>query len=209
MLHLPVMGGDTPAHDARLAAPIAGVYVCGDAAGVESGAVSLESGRLAGLAAAAYLGSPHPDSARLTSLARGRLAYLRRGRRGLVRREAKAALARAARRWRHPHPKPCEGQGTGFTPIPVSSTGQALTFPLDGGRDSAAMRTRAGLKPAPTIAIRRGGQWASGSSSTNVAPSPAALSARIEPPCASTSFLAMVNPSPAPPVARLREGSTR
>ena len=97
MLQLPVMGGDTPAHDARLAAPIAGVYVCGDAAGVENGAVSLESGRFAGLAATAYLGIPHPDSERLTRLARGRLAYLRRGRRGLARREAKAALARAAR----------------------------------------------------------------------------------------------------------------
>ena len=99
MLQLPVMGGDTPAHDARLAAAIPGVYVCGDAAGVENGAVAMESGRMAGLAAAAYLGSPHPDSARLTSLARGRLAYLRRGRRGLARREAKAALARAARGW--------------------------------------------------------------------------------------------------------------
>ena len=97
MLQLPVMGGETPAHDARLAAAIAGVYICGDAAGVENGAVSLESGRLAGLAATAYLGIPHPDSERLTRLARGRLAYLRRGRRGLVRREAKAALARAAR----------------------------------------------------------------------------------------------------------------
>ena len=96
MLQLPVMGGDTPAHDARLAAAIAGVFVCGDAAGVESGAVSLESGRLAGLAAAAYVGSPHPDSERLTRLARGRLAYLRRGRTGHARREAKAALARAA-----------------------------------------------------------------------------------------------------------------
>ena len=95
-LDLPVLGGETPAHDNRLAAAIAGVYVCGDAAGVESGAVSLESGRLAGLAAAAYLGIPHPDSERLTKLVRGRLAYLRRGRRGLARREAKAALARAA-----------------------------------------------------------------------------------------------------------------
>ena len=96
-LDLPVLGGETPAHDADSATPVSGVWVCGDAAGVENGAVSLESGRLAGLAAAAYLGIPHPDSERLTRLARGRLAYLRRGRRGLVRREAKAALARAVR----------------------------------------------------------------------------------------------------------------
>ncbi len=97
ILDLPVMGGDTPAHDKRFATPVAGVYVCGDGAGVENGAVALESGRLAGLAAAAFLGRAHPDAGRQTSLARGRLAYLRRGGRGLARREAKAALARAAR----------------------------------------------------------------------------------------------------------------
>ncbi len=97
MVDLPIMGGRTPAHDAGFATTIPGVFVCGDAAGVENGAVSLESGRLAGLAAAAYVGSPHPDAERLTKLARGRLAYLRRGRRGRERREAKAALAGAAR----------------------------------------------------------------------------------------------------------------
>ena len=96
MLDLPVMGGETPAHDKRFATPVAGVYVCGDGAGVENGAVALESGRLAGLAAAAFLGRAHPDTGRLTSLARGRLAYLRRGGRGRERREAKAVLARAA-----------------------------------------------------------------------------------------------------------------
>ena len=95
-LDLPVLGGETPAHDKRFATPIAGVYVCGDGAGVENGAVALESGRLAGLAVADYVGSPHPDAERLTKLARGRLAYLRRGRRGRERRDAKAVLARAA-----------------------------------------------------------------------------------------------------------------
>ena len=73
------------------------MYVCGDGSGVENGAVSLESGRLAGLAAAGYLGKSHPDAERLTKLAQGRLAYLRRGGRGHARREAKAALALAAR----------------------------------------------------------------------------------------------------------------
>ena len=97
MVDLPIMGGQTPAHDASLATPIPGVFVCGDAAGVENGAVALESGRLAGLAAADYLGSPHPDAERLTKLARGRLAYLRRGRRGRERRDAKAMAARAVR----------------------------------------------------------------------------------------------------------------
>ena len=94
MADLPIVGGRTPAHDSGLATPVSGVYVCGDGAGVENGAVAMESGRLVGLAAAAYLGSAHPDAERLTSLARGRLAYLRRGSRGRARREAKAALAR-------------------------------------------------------------------------------------------------------------------
>ena len=93
VVDLPIMGGRTPAHDASMAAPVPGVFVCGDAAGVENGAVALESGRLAGLAAAAYLGRPHPDTERLIKLARGRLAYLRRGRRGRERREAKALAA--------------------------------------------------------------------------------------------------------------------
>ena len=95
-LDVPVMGGYTPAHDKRFATPIAGVFVCGDGAGVENGAVSLESGRLAGLAVATYLGKSHLDAEQLTKLARGRLAYLRRGSRGRARRKAKAALARAA-----------------------------------------------------------------------------------------------------------------
>ncbi len=97
MVDLPILGGRTPAHYSGLSTSMTGVFVCGDAAGVENGAVASESGRLAGLAAAAFLGSAHPDAERLTKLARGRLAYLRRGSRGLARREAKAALARAAR----------------------------------------------------------------------------------------------------------------
>ena len=96
-LDMPALGGETPAHDRGFATPTAGVYVCGDGAGVENGAVALESGRLAGLAAADYLGRPHPDGERLTKRARGRLAYLRRGRRGRERRAAKVALARVAR----------------------------------------------------------------------------------------------------------------
>ena len=93
MVDLPIMGGRTPAHDRGFATPLAGVYVCGDGAGVENGAVALESGRLAGLAAAAYLGSRTRTSGRLTKLARGRLAYLRRG-------AGDARGGRRRRRWR-------------------------------------------------------------------------------------------------------------
>ena len=93
-----IMGGPVPVHDQQMGTPVPGLYVCGDVAGVENGAVSLESGRLAGLWAARGLGHVHPRAASQESLARGRLAYLRRGRRGHLRREAKAALVSEYRR---------------------------------------------------------------------------------------------------------------
>ncbi len=96
LLELEALGGPVPVHDRRMATPLAGLYVCGDAAGVENGAVALESGRLAGLWAARWLGREHPQAAAFERLARGRLAYLRRGRRGLLRRQARALLAKAA-----------------------------------------------------------------------------------------------------------------
>lgn len=88
-----IMGGAVPVHSKYMVTPIAGVYVCGDASGVENGAVSLESGRITGLAAAEDLGYVHPQAIAHEQLARSRLGYLRRGRRGLLRRNAKAALA--------------------------------------------------------------------------------------------------------------------
>ena len=87
------LGGPVPVHDRRMATPVSGLYVCGDAAGVENGAVSVESGRLAGLWAARELGYTHADTESEERLARGRLGYLRRGRRGLLVRMAKADLA--------------------------------------------------------------------------------------------------------------------
>jgi sarcosine oxidase subunit alpha len=73
--------------------PVPGVYVCGDASGVENGAAALESGRLAGLYASGSLGYSLSDAEKHEKLARARLGYLRRGRRGAMRREAKARLA--------------------------------------------------------------------------------------------------------------------
>ena len=87
------LGGLVPVCNRRMATPLGGLYVCGDAAGVENGAVSLESGRLAGLWAAADLGYAHPRVDYHERLARARLGYLRRGPGGLLRRRARAALA--------------------------------------------------------------------------------------------------------------------
>ena len=86
-----IMGGVVPVHDRRMATSVPGHYVCGDASGVENGAVSLESGQLAGLWAAKSVGRSHPQFEPFEKLARARLGYLRRGRRGLLRRKAKAA----------------------------------------------------------------------------------------------------------------------
>ena len=87
-----VLGGPVPIHGRDMGTAVPGLYVCGDLAGVENGAVALESGRLAGLSAARGLGFSHPDAETLERLARARLGHLRRGRRGLARRQAKSEL---------------------------------------------------------------------------------------------------------------------
>ncbi|MCH8206668.1 MAG: FAD-dependent oxidoreductase [Chloroflexi bacterium] len=94
----PVLGGLVPVHDRWMETPLPGLFVCGDVAGVENGAVALESGRLVGLRLAHLLGYRHPRAGEQERLARGRLAYLRRGSRGGMRREAKAAIAVEHRR---------------------------------------------------------------------------------------------------------------
>ena len=91
-MDISILGGKVPVHDRNFATLGAGLYICGDASGVESGATAMETGRLAGLAASAYLGYSHPDAEALAKMARGRLGYLRRGRRGRLRRDAKGAL---------------------------------------------------------------------------------------------------------------------
>jgi len=93
MVHdAPSLGGGVPVHDRWMETTARGLYVCGDGAGVENGAISLETGRLAGLSAAAGLGYVHPEARAQESLARRRLGYLRRGRRGGLRRAAKSQL---------------------------------------------------------------------------------------------------------------------
>ena len=91
--HQDALGGPVPVHDKHMATRADGLYVCGDASGVENGAVALESGRIAGLSAARGLGYQHPQASGILSRASGRLGYLRRGRSGRLRRDAKNALA--------------------------------------------------------------------------------------------------------------------
>lgn len=86
------LGGDVPVHDKFMATPMPGLFVCGDIAGVENGAAALESGKIAGASALAYLRLYHPHAQELVKRARGRLGYLRRGNRGARKREAKELL---------------------------------------------------------------------------------------------------------------------
>jgi thioredoxin reductase len=101
-----ILGGPVPVHARDMATLVPGIFVCGDVSGVESGAVAMESGRLAGLGAAAHLGLRHPDGQALTRLARGRLGYLRRGHRGALRRAAKRTLHAAHRGVMRPNTSP-------------------------------------------------------------------------------------------------------
>jgi sarcosine oxidase subunit alpha len=93
-----IFGGGVPVHGRNFAATIEGLYVCGDASGVESGATAMETGRLAGLSASKYLGLSHAESKNLMNLSRGRLGYLRRGGRGALRIAAKHKIYSKFRR---------------------------------------------------------------------------------------------------------------
>lgn len=56
LVHVPDLGGWVPAHNSKLETPVEGLFVAGSATGVEGAPVAEAQGRLAGLAAAGYLG---------------------------------------------------------------------------------------------------------------------------------------------------------
>lgn len=93
VLHQNALGGPVSVHNKGMATNVPGLYVCGDASGVENGAAALESGRIAGLSAALGLGFRHIRASGMLAKAAGRLGYLRRGGRGGLRSHAKRALA--------------------------------------------------------------------------------------------------------------------
>ncbi len=89
--YVPALGGHVPLHDLDQQTSVPGLYVAGDAAGVEEASVAMEEGRLAGLAAAESLGRGDPGAlARTKREVVARLDGLRGGPFGAVRREAKA-----------------------------------------------------------------------------------------------------------------------
>jgi hypothetical protein len=56
MVHSPVLGGQVPAHNLNQETSVKGIYVAGDAAGIEEASTAIIEGRIAGLAIAHSLG---------------------------------------------------------------------------------------------------------------------------------------------------------
>jgi len=62
MVHEPGLGGNIPAHDVNQETSISGVYVAGDASGIEEASTAIIEGRIAGLAIANKLGYLSDDA---------------------------------------------------------------------------------------------------------------------------------------------------
>ena len=78
--HVRELGGWVPLHDRDLCTSVAGVYVAGDASGIEEASTAMEEGRLAAVAAAHNLGKLTDERAReLAAEALQGLDELRRG----------------------------------------------------------------------------------------------------------------------------------
>jgi pyruvate/2-oxoglutarate dehydrogenase complex dihydrolipoamide dehydrogenase (E3) component len=56
MVYVPKLGGHLPAHDQNQKTSLKGVYVAGDASGIEEASTAIIEGRIAGLAIAHRLG---------------------------------------------------------------------------------------------------------------------------------------------------------
>ncbi|HOT23335.1 MAG TPA: NAD(P)/FAD-dependent oxidoreductase [Thermoleophilia bacterium] len=63
MLYVPELGGHVPLHDGRMATSVPGVFVAGDASGVEEASSAMEEGRLAGIWAAVAAGRAEEEAA--------------------------------------------------------------------------------------------------------------------------------------------------
>ena len=95
------MGGKIPLHDRNLMTTADGVYVAGDASGVEEASTAMEEGKLTGIAAAEALGLIDKDTAdRKKAEVWNSLNELRTGPFGAARAEAKEEIIRQMDEWR-------------------------------------------------------------------------------------------------------------
>ena len=87
-LYSDVLGGFVPVRNIDMRTGREDVFVAGDAAGVENGAMAIMQGRLAGLAAAADLGHRHSRESHIREETLSAIRGLRAGAKGPARREA-------------------------------------------------------------------------------------------------------------------------
>jgi thioredoxin reductase len=91
--YVATLGGHMPWHDGQMQTSVPGIYVAGDAAGVEEASTAMEEGRLAGINAAASLGFYDGKAAQsLSDEVWQRLSDLRSGPFGKKRRAAKEMI---------------------------------------------------------------------------------------------------------------------
>ena len=100
LTHIPQFGGYVPLHDADLRTSVPGLFVAGDVSGIEEASAAMETGKLAGTAAAAELGLiSAEEKERQAALIRERLSDLRSGRTGDVRRAMSEEVVRRYAQW--------------------------------------------------------------------------------------------------------------
>ncbi|UCF97510.1 MAG: FAD-dependent oxidoreductase [Spirochaetaceae bacterium] len=104
--YIPELGGHVPLHDKNLQSTVPGIYIAGDAGGIEEASTAMEEGTLSGAAVASSLGRVNRkiSVARIADIQR-RLVMLRQGPFGNYRYEAKQHITEAYHR--------CEQVGNG------------------------------------------------------------------------------------------------
>jgi thioredoxin reductase len=97
-VYVPALGGRVPAHDLNQETSVAGVYVAGDASGIEEASTAIIEGRIAGLAIARSLGyMEESDFLEQRDLRLKGMQGLRSGSHGAARRAAKDYLNAVAK----------------------------------------------------------------------------------------------------------------
>jgi len=79
MVYVPELGGNVAWHDDNLQTSQPGIYVAGDASGIEEASTAMLEGRLAGAHAAAQLLNCHAEAEVVVTQARAELASIRKG----------------------------------------------------------------------------------------------------------------------------------
>lgn len=96
-----MLGGWAPIHDASMETSVEGIYVAGDATGVEEANTAIEEGKIAGIAIAEALGHiTEEEKVKMNDAAWKRLAGLREGAHGEERVKAKARQISACEEYR-------------------------------------------------------------------------------------------------------------